>query len=211
MADATLTVTDNRANITPFGSDLLKPLVDGAAASAGAAATSATLSGLYANSDTDTDIPGAALGERGAKYFADQAAAQLPLVNAAGTTQVAAVNSAGTTQVAAVNAAAAAIKYEREIDVIETTGIIPAIIDLATAIPSAESYGRLYAVRKAGTGTASVSIAKNGAPLYGPFTISGTAIDLNPAVSAAAGDNVQVVIESVTGSITAFYLKLERA
>lgn len=155
-------------------------------------ALSAALSANTASLAANTAVMAATLLETAvdkAEGFAQAAADQIPLVEAA----------------------AAAVKYEREIDVIETGGIIPAIIDLATSIPSAESYGRLYAVRKAGTGTASVSLAKNGAPFYGPITISGTEVDLDPAIAAAAGDDVQVVIESVTGTVAAFYLKLERA
>lgn len=107
--------------------------------------------------------------------------------------------------------AAALVKYEREIAVIETNGIIPAIVRIATSIPATESYGRLYVEREAGTGTATATITRNSAPLYGPFTISGTVIDVNPAISAVAGSNLDLVIETVTGTINAFYLKLERA
>lgn len=47
---------------------------------AGEAASSATLSGLYANADTDADIPGAAPGERGAAWYRDQAEAAVGAV-----------------------------------------------------------------------------------------------------------------------------------
>jgi len=43
--------------------------------SADAAAASATLAGHYANDDTNVDVPGGSAGERGAKYWADEAAA----------------------------------------------------------------------------------------------------------------------------------------
>jgi len=73
------------------------------------AEAAAELAGQYANADNDADIPDAAPGERGAKYWADQAAAQVPAVSAEGAVQVAAVQAEGATQITAVGDAASAV------------------------------------------------------------------------------------------------------
>lgn len=50
----------------PTDAALAKPYAD-------AAAASATLAGHYANDDTDTDVPGGNPGDRGAKFYSDEA------------------------------------------------------------------------------------------------------------------------------------------
>ncbi|OYZ07826.1 MAG: hypothetical protein B7Y36_18725, partial [Novosphingobium sp. 28-62-57] len=73
MADYTVTVQDQTIVVEPFGASAIAPLVGLATQAVADANDAATLSGLYANANTDADIPGAAPGERGAKYFAETA------------------------------------------------------------------------------------------------------------------------------------------
>lgn len=74
MADAIVRVADQTVVVVPFGMELLSPLVTSASASADLAEAKATLAGHYANDATNTDVPGGSAGDRGAKYWSQQAA-----------------------------------------------------------------------------------------------------------------------------------------
>jgi hypothetical protein len=109
-----------------------------------------------------------------------------------------------------VNNAIAAFTFPIGIYVAKSAGIDDGIYYAEFSSPYALIASRFVGKVVSGTGIISATVQVNDAPVYGPVTLSTTEFeDLSPGVTIAIGDDVNVLIESITGTVTGFYAKVE--
>jgi hypothetical protein len=156
--------------------------------------------------DTFDTATGALLGAL--PTFVTEANTQATANNTAATTASAASSSAATSA-AAATAAIAALTLEYGIYVSKDAGVAAGGYPAAFSIPSGVHFVRFYAKITGGSGTATVVVRVNGVDVYGPISISTTAVSNVISLTAAQGSDIVLGIGSITGTVTSLVAKIE--
>lgn len=184
MADGIARIENGTLRVTVAWVDLIGSFVAAASGSATASAASAALASRYANDATNTDVVGGAVGDRGAKYYRDLAAAA-----------VAATREPFGVEIYNGGSAIAQGVYNGDYNAASgfTVNRFTAVMEDATA-----------------GATANITALVNDVAVYGPVTVTfGTTLATTPSYAIPSGGADTYLVELMTGTVRKLYIRAD--